>query len=116
MILTGVLLAVIGLGLVGWFAARGRARLLYSGRGSMHSMSNYHGWHMALWIIVPALIAWTAWSAIMPGLVDGVVMADPAAASLPATRSRRRYSTNSRGRRRPRAFMPTSTHTCPRTY
>ncbi|GGN50882.1 phosphate transport system permease protein [Novosphingobium indicum] len=84
MILTGVLLAVIGLGLVGWFAARGRARLLYSGRGSMHSMPNYHGWHMALWIIVPALIAWTAWSAIMPGLVDGVVMADPAAASLPA--------------------------------
>ncbi|KHK90648.1 phosphate ABC transporter permease subunit PstC [Novosphingobium malaysiense] len=83
MILTGVFLAVIGLGLVGWFAARARARLLYTGRGSMHSMPNYHGWHMALWIIVPALIAWAAWSAIMPGLVDSVVMADPAAASLP---------------------------------
>ncbi|SFG15290.1 phosphate ABC transporter membrane protein 1, PhoT family [Novosphingobium sp. CF614] len=84
MILTGVLLVVLGLGLVGWFAARARARLLYAGRGSMHSMPGYHGWHMALWVLVPALLAWTAWSAIMPGLVEGVVMADPAAADLPA--------------------------------
>ncbi|AXB77488.1 phosphate ABC transporter permease subunit PstC [Novosphingobium sp. P6W] len=83
MILTGVLLAVFGLGLVGWFAARGRARLLYTGRGSMHSMPAYHGWHMALWILVPALLAWGVWSAIMPGLVEGAVFADPAAASLP---------------------------------
>jgi phosphate transport system permease protein len=83
MILTGVLLAVIGLGLVGWFSARGRARLLYTGRGSMHSMPSYHGWHMALWIIVPALLAWTAWSFMMPGLVDGTVLASPAAAQLP---------------------------------
>ncbi|TCM17349.1 phosphate ABC transporter membrane protein 1 (PhoT family) [Novosphingobium sp. PhB165] len=84
MILTGVLLAVLGLGLVGWFAARGRARLLHTGRGSLQSMPVYHGWHMLLWILVPALIAWGAWMAIMPGLVDGAVMADPAAAQLPA--------------------------------
>jgi phosphate transport system permease protein len=84
MILTGVLLAVLGLGLVGWFAARGRARLLHTGRGTMHSMPGYHAWHVALWIVVPALIAWGAWQAIMPGLVDGAVMADPAAAQLPA--------------------------------
>ncbi len=58
MILTGVLLAVLGLGLVGWFAARGRARLLHTGRGTMHSMPGYHGWHVALWIVFPALIAW----------------------------------------------------------
>lgn len=83
MILTGVLLAVVGLGLVGWFAARARARLLYKGRGSMHSMPGYHGWHMALWILVPALLAWAAWSAIMPGLVEVAAMADPAAAQLP---------------------------------
>ncbi|EJL31126.1 phosphate ABC transporter permease subunit PstC [Novosphingobium sp. AP12] len=83
MILTGVLLAVFGLGLVGWFAARGRARLLYKGRGSMHSMPAYHGWHMALWILVPALIAWGVWSAIMPGLVEGALFADPVVATLP---------------------------------
>ena len=84
MILSGVLLAVIGLGLVGWFAARARARLLYTGRGSMHSMPGYHGWHAVLWMLVPALIAWVAWSGIMPGLVDGAALADPAAAALPA--------------------------------
>jgi phosphate transport system permease protein len=83
MILTGVLLAVFGLGLVGWFAARGRARLLYKGRGSMHSMPAYHGWHMALWILVPALVVWGVWSAIMPGLVEGALFADPVAATLP---------------------------------
>ncbi|HUD28865.1 MAG TPA: phosphate ABC transporter permease subunit PstC [Novosphingobium sp.] len=83
MILTGVLLAVFGLGLVGWFAARGRARLMYKGRGSMHSMPAYHGWHMALWILVPALIAWGVWSLIMPGLVEGAVFADPVAKTLP---------------------------------
>jgi phosphate transport system permease protein len=84
MILTAVLLAVFGLGLVGWFAARGRAQALYTGRGSMHSMPGYHGWHVALWILVPALLAWGAWQAIMPGLVEGAVFATPAAAHLPS--------------------------------
>ncbi|MCJ2183347.1 phosphate ABC transporter permease subunit PstC [Novosphingobium sp. 1949] len=84
MILTGILLAVLGLGLIGWFVGRGRARLLYHGRGSMHSMPPYHGWHVALWIVVPALLVWAAWSAIQPGLVEGALMADPVAAALPA--------------------------------
>ncbi|TYC85338.1 phosphate ABC transporter permease subunit PstC [Novosphingobium sp. BW1] len=83
MILTGILLAVVGLGLIGWFVGRGRARLLYHGRGSMHSMPNYHGWHLALWIVVPALVVWAVWSGIQPGLVEGALLADPAAAALP---------------------------------
>ncbi|WP_333604840.1 phosphate ABC transporter permease subunit PstC [Novosphingobium sp.] len=84
MILTGVLLAVLGLGLVGWFAARARARLLRTGRETLHSMPGYHGWHVALWILVPALLAWTVWSVAMPGFVEGAVMTEPAAAQLPA--------------------------------
>lgn len=83
MILTGILAAVLGLGLVGWFVGRARARLLYHGRGSMHSMPPYHGWHLALWIVIPALAVWMVWSAIQPGLVDGALMADPAAGILP---------------------------------
>ena len=51
-----VLLAILGLGLVGWYAARSKARLLYSGRGSLHSTPGYHGWHMALWVVAPALL------------------------------------------------------------
>jgi phosphate transport system permease protein len=58
--------------------------LLYTGRGSLHSMPNYHGWHMALWVMVPALLAWAAWSAIVPDLVRSAVLAEPVAAELPA--------------------------------
>ena len=83
MIFTIVLLAILGLGLVGWFTARARARLLYTGRGSMQAMPSYHGWHLALWIVVPALLAWLLWAAISPGLIDTAVLADPAAAALP---------------------------------
>lgn len=79
-----VLLAILGIGLAGWFAARARARLLYTGRGSLHSMPNYHAWHMALWIVVPALLAFGIWSSISPDLVQQAVLADPAAAKLPA--------------------------------
>ncbi|EIZ80686.1 phosphate ABC transporter permease [Novosphingobium sp. Rr 2-17] len=82
MILTIVLIAVLALGLAGWFVARAKASALYSGRGSLHSMPAYHGWHMALWILVPGLIAWGAWTAIQPGLVENAVMADPVAAGL----------------------------------
>jgi phosphate transport system permease protein len=78
-----VLIAVLALGAVGWFAARGRARLLYRGRDSMHSMPVYHAWHLALWVLVPALVVWSLWSSLSPGLVDGSVLANPAAASIP---------------------------------
>src|SRR5690606_38710229 len=47
-------------------------------------MPNYHGWHLTLWIVVPALLACAAWSAVSPGLVQQAVLGDPAAAELPA--------------------------------
>jgi len=78
-----VILAILGLGFAGWITARARARLLYSGRSSLHSMPNYHGWHMALWIVVPAFLAWAVWAAISPGLIESAVLAHPAAANLP---------------------------------
>ena len=79
-----ILLAAFGLALIGWFIARARTRLLYTGRGSMHSMPTYHAWHMALWIVVPALLVWVVWSLVSPGLVDNVVLANPAAATIPS--------------------------------
>ena len=79
-----VLAAILALGLAGWFAARAKARLLYTGRGSLHSMPGYHGWYMALWTIIPALLAWALWNAIQPGLVESAVLAQPIAARLPA--------------------------------
>ncbi len=79
-----VLLVLIALGGAAWFAARGRAQALYTGRGSLRAMPNYHGWHMALWVLVPALLGWAVWNAIAPGLIHAAILADPAAQQLPA--------------------------------
>jgi phosphate transport system permease protein len=79
-----VLLVLIALGCAAWFAARSRAQALYTGRGSLRAMPNYHGWHMVLWVLVPALLGWAVWNAIAPGLIHTTILADPAAQSLPA--------------------------------
>jgi phosphate transport system permease protein len=78
-----VLLALIALAAASWFAARAKARAFYTGRGSMAALPGYHGWHMALWVLVPALVAWAIWSAVSPGLVQAAILSDPAAALLP---------------------------------
>jgi phosphate transport system permease protein len=79
-----VLVAILALGLAAWFAARAKARLLYTGRSALHSMPVYHGWYVALWVVVPALAAWAAWNAVLPGLSEAALLAQPVAAKLPA--------------------------------
>lgn len=79
-----LLTAVLGLGLAGWFSARAKARLLYTGRGSLAAVPAHHGAHTAIWIVVPALLALALWSVVSPGLVQSAVLADPAATHLPA--------------------------------
>jgi phosphate transport system permease protein len=69
---------------LGWFVGRAKARALYTGKGSLHSLPAHHGWHLALWILIPALAGWLIWSIVSPGLVHSAIMLDPAAASLPA--------------------------------
>jgi phosphate transport system permease protein len=84
MSMTVLLLAVAILGAIGWFAGRAKARALYAGKGSLHSLPSYHGWHLALWILVPAIIGWLIWSSVSPAMIHNAIMADLAAASLPA--------------------------------
>ncbi len=79
-----VLILLLALGALSWWMARSRAQALYAGRGSLKAMPNYHGWHMALWTLVPALVGWLAWNAAAPGMIHAAILADPAAASLPA--------------------------------
>ncbi|HEY8603283.1 phosphate ABC transporter permease subunit PstC [Tsuneonella suprasediminis] len=80
-----LLLLAIGLGLAGWLAARARAwSFRRSGTERLAALPSYHGWYVALWIVVPVLIFIMIWSAIEPGLVLQSVLADPAAANLPA--------------------------------
>ncbi len=77
------LLAVLGLGLIGWFTARAKAQNLHSGRGTLHSLPSYHAWHMAIWVALPAFMGWALWQLIAPGLIENSVLADPAASILP---------------------------------
>ncbi|MBA4162219.1 MAG: phosphate ABC transporter permease subunit PstC [Novosphingobium sp.] len=82
------ILLALALGLIGWLAARGRAwalrKQVRAAGKDLHSLPNYHGWYVALWILVPALLFSVAWAATSPGLVLAHVLADPAAAKLPA--------------------------------
>ena len=79
-----ILIALLALAASSWFVARAKARTLFTGRGSLAALPSYHGWHMALWVLIPALVAWGIWSVISPGLVYSAILADPAAALLPA--------------------------------
>ncbi|WEK47148.1 MAG: phosphate ABC transporter permease subunit PstC [Candidatus Andeanibacterium colombiense] len=80
------ILFALGLGLSGWLAARARAdgfrRALPGSR--LASLPQQHGWYVALWAAVPALLFAAVWAAISPDLVLAHVLADPAAAKLPA--------------------------------
>lgn len=84
MLSTIVILTILGLGLAGWFSARARARLLYEGRGSLRATPNYHGLHLALLLVVPALLVWLVWSGISSEFVYADVLASPVADKLPA--------------------------------
>ncbi len=79
-----VFVAILALGAVGWYAARAKAKLLFTGRGSMHSLPGQHAVHMALAIVIPALLAWALWGSIAPGIAQSAILSDPAAAILPA--------------------------------
>lgn len=79
-------LLVAGLGLIAWIAGRSRARLFRKAgeRGAVHSLPAYHGWYAALWAIIPAAIFAIIWMNLSQSLIFQSVLADPAAAALPA--------------------------------
>ncbi|MFA9201142.1 MAG: phosphate ABC transporter permease subunit PstC [Cypionkella sp.] len=86
MSLSLLLLLTIGLALAGWLAGRARAWNFRtrSGGARLASLPSYHGWYVALWVAVPLLVFVALWTAIAPALVQQAVLADPAAAKLPA--------------------------------
>ncbi len=82
---------MLGLGLIGWLT--GRARAVQQGRAGRqngaaqiraHSLPTYHGWHVALWTVLPAIAFLAFWSMLSPVLVNGTVLQTAAAQSLPA--------------------------------
>ena len=82
-----ILLMLLGLGLIGWLSARAKARA-FAGVGTgarrPHSLPLYHGWYVALWAVLPAILFLIGWSQFSGGLIYQQVMASPEAAVLPA--------------------------------
>lgn len=80
-----LLLLALGLGLAGWLAARAKAwGFRRSGSVRLAALPAYHGWYLALWIVIPMVSFIVMWGAIAPGLITQSVLSDPAAAQLPA--------------------------------
>ncbi|HYD37158.1 MAG TPA: phosphate ABC transporter permease subunit PstC, partial [Allosphingosinicella sp.] len=58
------------------FAAPGKPR--------PHSRPGHHGWYVALWTMVPALLFLAVWNNVSGNLIYSQVMASPEAAALPS--------------------------------
>lgn len=78
-------LLALGFGLAGWLAARAKAwSFRKAGTARLAALPSYHGWYLALWVAVPMVLFIALWGTIAPGLIAQSVLADPAAAQLPA--------------------------------
>jgi phosphate transport system permease protein len=80
-----LLFVILGLSLIAWLSARARAvafRRAHAGRFA--ALPSHHGWYVALWTALPALVFVAVWSGVAPGLATDRVLADPAARTLPA--------------------------------
>jgi len=77
---------ILGLGGVAWFFGRAKAASFSANsanRNSVHSLPTYHGWYVALWAIVPAMIFVAIWGMTSPALVTDAALQSPAAQQLP---------------------------------
>jgi phosphate transport system permease protein len=82
-----LLALILGLGAVGWASARARAAAFaptVTLAGRPHSVPTYHGWYVALWAIIPALVFFAIWQLASPTLVTNAVLQSPVAVALPA--------------------------------
>ncbi|MEP9357681.1 phosphate ABC transporter permease subunit PstC [Sphingomonas sp. KR3-1] len=78
-----LLFVVAGLGLIGWLTARARAvRFDRGGQKRLHSLPSQHGWYVAMWTMLPALLFIAVWSSLSPALIKEQVLKAPAAAQL----------------------------------
>ncbi|MGE4527512.1 MAG: phosphate ABC transporter permease subunit PstC [Rhodospirillaceae bacterium] len=77
MSLSLLLLVLAVLSVISYRFGTGRARAVAPGRqqASLHSRPTYHGFYVALWCGLPALLIAVAWVAMQPILVKGLVLA-----------------------------------------
>jgi phosphate transport system permease protein len=83
--LSALALLIFGLGAVAWLAARAKAAAFAgSGKARLHSLPSFHGWYVALWAVLPALLFLAVWSSVSGRLIEQTVLESPAASKLPA--------------------------------
>lgn len=79
-----LLFLIAALGLIGWVVARARAARFRSGTARrFSSLPQHHGWYVAMWTLLPALVFLAIWHSVAPALVTDAVLATPLAAALP---------------------------------
>lgn len=75
---------IAGLGLIGWLTARARAAGFAAVPGRRHhSLPQQHGYYVAMWTVVPAIVFIAVWSFVAPLLATEAVLKTPEAAPLP---------------------------------
>ena len=86
MTITALLILVLGLGAIGWMAGRAKAARFSVSRtrsDKMHSLPSYHGWYVALWAVIPALVFLSVWNFVSPALITDAALTSSAAEQLP---------------------------------
>ena len=83
MSLTIALVAILVIAVAAGLFARKRANGLRGGGARLNSLPNYHASFVAMWALLPALLFLAIWTPIQGRLVNGAVLASPAAQSLP---------------------------------
>lgn len=74
------------LGAAAWFFGKAKAagfKTTETPRGAVHSLPTYHGWYVALWAILPAMIFLAIWGMVTPALITDAALTSPAAQQLP---------------------------------
>lgn len=87
MSMTFLFLVILGLGLIGWFAGKMKAASFAltgpQGHKARNSLPGYHGWYVALWLILPALLFFIVWQLVSPALVTEMAIRLGGEATLP---------------------------------
>jgi phosphate transport system permease protein len=88
MSLTIALVAVAAIvAAAGYFAFRRASAMRRAAAGTsrrLNSLPAYHGFYVALWAALPALLFLAIWAPAQSGLIDRAVLASPAGQALPA--------------------------------
>ncbi len=92
MSLTAITFVMLGLALIGFLTGRARAAAFFpAGKitaqqaASVHSRPGQHGWFVALWALVPALLLIGVWGQVSSGVFDAQAIASVPAAERATT-------------------------------